>query len=58
VSTPDDLIESIFAGQDAMLRAEFAGWVRGSRRFAAFAEVYRGKIRAKLRHARDEGGRR
>ncbi len=39
-----------------MLRAEFAGWVRGSRRFATFAEVYRGKIRAKLRHARDEGG--
>lgn len=56
MSTADDLIESIFAGQDATLRAEFAGWVRDSRRFAAFAEVYRGKIRAKLRHARDEGG--
>ncbi|HOU40240.1 MAG TPA: hypothetical protein PK829_03125 [Promineifilum sp.] len=54
--TADELVEGIFGGQHLALRAEFAGWVRGSRRFAAFADVYRGKIRAKLRHARDEGG--
>ncbi len=56
MSTLDDLLDEIFDDRRTALYAEFTGWVRGSRRFAAFAEVYRGKIRAKLRHARDEGG--
>ena len=52
----DPLLDDLFAGRHAALRAEFDGWLRGSRRFAAFAETYRGKIRAKLRHAQDADG--
>jgi hypothetical protein len=37
-----------------VLYPEFEGWVRGSRRFKAFATNYRAKIRAKLRNAREE----
>ena len=58
MSTLDELLDELFAGHHAGLRAEFDGWARGSRRFAAFAQAYRGKIRAKLRHAGDEDGRR
>lgn len=54
----DTLLDDIFAGRDASLAADFAAWLRGSRRFQAFATTYRGKIRAKLRHAQDEDGRR
>ena len=52
----DPLLDDLFAGRHGALRAEFDGWLRGSRRFAAFAETYRGKIRAKLRHAQDADG--
>ncbi|MFN8563951.1 MAG: hypothetical protein U0703_20565 [Anaerolineae bacterium] len=52
----DDLIDDIFDGRQPALYAEFAGWARASRRFKAFATTYRGKIRAKLRNARDEAG--
>lgn len=52
----DELLDAIFDGQKTELAAEFEGWLRGSRRFMAFAETYRGKIRAKLKNARDEGG--
>lgn len=52
----DDLLSNIFDGTQPALYAEFAGWVRGSRRFKAFADSYRGKIRAKLRNARDDAG--
>ena len=58
MSTLDTLLDEIFAGRHVGLRAEFEGWARESRRFAAFAGDYRGKIRAKLRHAGDEDGRR
>lgn len=54
--TPDTLLDDLFGGRHAALRAEFDGWLRGSRRFAAFADVYRGKIRAKVRHAADADG--
>ena len=54
--THDTLLDDLFGGRHAALRAEFDGWLRGSRRFAAFAETYRGKIRAKLRHAQDADG--
>ncbi len=52
----DDLIEEIFGDLHPVLRAEFSAWARSSRRFAAFATVYRAKVRAKLRNARDEAG--
>jgi len=52
----DDLLGYIFDGKKPALYPEFEGWVRGSRRFKAFAISYRGKIRAKLKNVRDEGG--
>jgi hypothetical protein len=51
----DDLLDDIFDGKKPALYPEFEGWVRGSRRFKAFAISYRGKIRAKLKNVRDEG---
>lgn len=52
----DDLLEYTFDGVKSALYDEFEGWVRGSRRFKAFAASNRGKIRAKVKSARDEGG--
>jgi len=52
----DDLLTTIFDGKKPALYPEFEGWVRGSRRFKAFAINYRAKIHAKLNHVRDEGG--
>ncbi len=56
MTTLDDLLDTIFDGQRPALYAEFEGWIRDSRRFRAFATDYRGKIRAKLKYVRDEGG--
>jgi hypothetical protein len=56
MSALDDLLDYLFDGKKPALYPEFEGWVRGSRRFKAFAIRYRGKIRAKLKNARDEGG--
>ena len=56
MSDLDDLLEDIFAGERPALYADFESWVRGSRRFMAFAGSYRVKIRAKLKNVRDEGG--
>lgn len=50
----DDLLETIFEGKRPALYSEFEGWVRASRRFKAFATAYRGKIRTKLKSARDD----
>ncbi len=58
MTTLDDLLDDIFDGKRPALYPEFEGWVRGSRRFRAFAIDYRGKIRAKLKNVRDEGGMR
>ena len=52
----DDLLAYIFDGEKPAFYSEFEGWVRGSRRFRIFADSNRGKIRAKLKSARDEGG--
>ncbi len=52
----DDLLTTIFDGQQPALASEFEVWVRQSRRFKAFATQYRGKIRTKLRNVRDDGG--
>lgn len=54
LTTPDDLLDYVFDGKQLELYAEFERWVRGSRRFRAFATSYRGKIRAKLKNARDD----
>jgi hypothetical protein len=56
MSDLDDLLDDIFAGESPALYADFERWMRGSRRFAAFAGSYRVKIRAKLKNVRDEGG--
>lgn len=47
----EDLVGEIFDGQRSGLAVEFEGWMRGSRRCLAFAELYRSKIRSKLRQA-------
>ena len=52
----DELLDTIFDGQKPALYPEFEGWVRGSRRYKAFASTYRDKIRTKLRNVRDEAG--
>ncbi len=52
----DDLIDDIFDGTTSVLRGEFEGWVRGSRRYKAFAVQYRAKIRAKLKNAQGDEG--
>ncbi len=56
MTTLDDLLDYIFDGKKPALYPEFEGWVRGSRRFKAFAMSYRLKIRTKLRNVRDESG--
>ena len=52
----DDLLAEIFDGKRGPLYAEFAAWLRASRRFQAFAAEYRTKIRAKLRNAANAEG--
>jgi hypothetical protein len=56
MSTLDDLLSEIFDSPQSALYSDFEGWLRESRRFQTFAHVYRAKIRAKLRNARDPGG--
>jgi hypothetical protein len=56
MTTLDELLAYTFDGGKPALYTEFEGWVRESRRFRAFATSYRGKIRAKMKSARDEGG--
>lgn len=52
----DDLLVEIFDGRRGPLYAEFAEWLRASRRFQAFAAEYRTKTRAKLRNAQGSEG--
>src|SRR5258708_25736452 len=52
----DDLLDYLFDSKKPALYPEFEAWLRGSRRFKAFAVSYRDKIRTKLRNVRDEGG--
>lgn len=52
----DDLLADCFARRHPVFEAEFAGWLRASRRLRAFVEGNRTKIRAKLKSARDEAG--
>jgi hypothetical protein len=56
MSPLDALLNDIFGANHPELRAEFEGWLRDSRRFKAFAEAHRAKMRAKLRNAPADGG--
>jgi hypothetical protein len=57
VTTIDDLIDYIFTqDKTSPLAQEFAGWARESRRYKAFAETYKDKIRRKYRLVQDDGG--
>jgi hypothetical protein len=56
MSALDDLLAYCFEGRHPAFSAEFAEWVYASRRFRAFTEANRSKIRAKLKSARDEAG--
>jgi hypothetical protein len=56
VSDVDDVLECVFNGTNRVLYQDFESWVRGSRRFRAFAASYCSKIRAKLRNVRGEEG--
>ena len=56
MTTIDELLDDIFDSKQPAFYSEFEGWLRGSRRFKAFASTYRSKIRTKLKAARDEGG--
>jgi hypothetical protein len=51
----DHLLGGVVGGP---LSADLAGWLAGSARFRAFAELYRDKIRKKLRGATDDEARR
>jgi hypothetical protein len=52
------LVFDLFDGTDAdPLAVEMAGWLEGSRRYRAFVEEHRDKIRKKLRGAADPDGR-
>jgi hypothetical protein len=55
MDTVDELLDYIFEGKKPALYPEFERWIRGSRRFKAFATTFRSKIRSKLKTARDEG---
>lgn len=54
---PDELLAEIFDGKKSALYFDFETWLRESRRFRQFASMYRTKIRAKLKHARDDASR-
>lgn len=56
MSEIDDLLDYIFDGERPAFYGEFEGWVRASRRYRAFAALYRAKVRAKLRHATRRAG--
>ena len=52
----DDLLADCFARRHPVFEAEFAGWLRASRRLRAFVADNRTKICAKLKSTRDEAG--
>jgi len=56
MTTLDGLLNYIFDDKKPAFYPEFEDWIRRSRRFKAFAQTYRVKIRAKLKNVRDEGG--
>ena len=57
-STFDTLLTELFGGTTHPLARECAAWLKASRRFRAFVETFRDKIRRKASIARDEETRR
>lgn len=55
-SKMNDLLDYLFDGKKNALYPAVEGWIKGSRRFKAFATSYRSKIRAKVKGVRDDGG--
>jgi hypothetical protein len=53
MTKPADLIAYLFEGQPHLLLEELFHWMENSTRFTLFVEVYRDKIRKKLRITRD-----
>lgn len=52
--TIDELLDSIFGHKRPSFYAEFANWVRSSRRFKGLTVTYQTKMRAKLQRVPDE----
>ncbi len=52
----DELLRHVFGDIAPALAAQCEEWIISSRRFKAFVEMYRDKIRKKLRNVRDEEG--
>lgn len=50
----DELLHYLFDGQSHILAAPMAAWLGSSRRFAAFVNTFRDKIRKKLRVTQDQ----
>lgn len=49
--TASEVLEAIFESERHTLYPTLAAWIKGERRYRAFAERYRGKMRSKLRNA-------
>jgi hypothetical protein len=52
----DDLLTYLFDGQSNLLVQSMTTWLESSRRFAAFVNTFKDKIRKKLRTTQDQGG--
>lgn len=55
MQTTDTLLDTLLEGRPHALRSALQQWLGSSRRFAAFVETHRDKIRKKLRLAQDAG---
>ena len=53
----DELMAYLFGADDSLLAAEVGAWLASSPSFRGFAEMYRDKIRKKVRGLRDDDGR-
>lgn len=49
--TASEVLEAIFENERHTLYPTLAAWIKNERRYRAFAERYRGKMRSKLRNA-------
>jgi len=52
--TVEQLVSYVFGDTPSSLASRCTNWLRASRRFKAFVETYRDKLRKKARHVRDE----
>ncbi len=57
IVTAAEVLDALFEDKYHPLYVTLAEWVRSDRRFRAFADHYRGKIRRKLRNAADPAAR-